>query len=154
MFVGISNEISKALTSDIPVEDTMVHTFFAPTSHLELRLDRSPIVHADQSRTALLIAGGTADTRVNPAQSLQLYRALKLIDRTPVRYVRYPGEGHGNRHAAARDDFARRLIRWMEHFVRDLQTELPPWELQYGWENAGDSDAVPEPEGASQPGNG
>ena len=34
----------------------------------------------------------------------------RLIGKTPVRYVRYPGEGHGNRKAAARDDYARRLM--------------------------------------------
>jgi dipeptidyl aminopeptidase/acylaminoacyl peptidase len=129
MFVGISNKLSKALTTDIPVEDRMVHTRFDPWTRWQFSLERSPIFHAEQSRTALLIAGGTADTRVNPAQSVQLYRALQLIGKTPVRYVRYPGEGHGNRNAAARDDYARRLMRWMDHFVRDKRTDLPPYEL-------------------------
>jgi hypothetical protein len=81
---------------------------------------------------SLQIAGGTADTRVHPSQSLQLYRALKLIGKTPVRYVRYPGEENGNRRAASRDDYARRLMRWMDHFVKGGKTELPPWELGDG----------------------
>jgi dipeptidyl aminopeptidase/acylaminoacyl peptidase len=132
MFVGISNEISKGLTSEIPVEDKMVHTFYEPYSRWEFRLQRSPIFHAEKSRTALLIAGGTADSRVHPSQSLQLYRALKLIDKTPVRYVRYPGEGHGNSRAASRDDYARRLMRWMDHFVMEKKTDLPPWQLDHG----------------------
>jgi dipeptidyl aminopeptidase/acylaminoacyl peptidase len=80
----------------------------------------------------LLIAHGTDDTRVHPAQSLQLYRALKLIGKTPVRYVRYPGEGHGNRRAAARDDYTHRLMRWMDHFLVEGKTELPPWDLGLG----------------------
>jgi dipeptidyl aminopeptidase/acylaminoacyl peptidase len=88
--------------------------------------------YVEQSRTALLIAGGTADSRVHPSQSLQLYRALKLIGKTPVRYVRYPGEGHGNRKAAARDDYTRRLMRWMDHFVLQDTKELPPWDLGLG----------------------
>jgi dipeptidyl aminopeptidase/acylaminoacyl peptidase len=132
MFVGISNEISKGLTSEIPVEDKMVHTFYEPYSRWEFRLQRSPIFHAEKSRTALLIAGGTDDSRVHPSQSLQLYRALKLIGKTPVRYVRYPGEGHGNSRAASRDDYARRLMRWMDHFVMEKKTDLPPWELDRG----------------------
>ena len=114
---------------EIPVEDKLVHTRFDPWKNWEFSLERSPIFHAEKSRTALLIAHGEDDSRVHPSQSLQLYRALKLIDKTPVRYIRYPGEGHGNRKAAARDDYARRLMRWMNHFVRDKGTGLPEWEL-------------------------
>jgi dipeptidyl aminopeptidase/acylaminoacyl peptidase len=132
MFVGISNKISKGMTTDIPIEDIMVHTRFAPYTNWQFSLERSPIYHVEKCRTPLLIAGGTADTRVHPSQSLQFYRALKLIGETPVRYVRYPGEKHGNRRAAARDDYARRLMRWMDHFVKDGNTELPPWELDDG----------------------
>jgi dipeptidyl aminopeptidase/acylaminoacyl peptidase len=132
MFVGISNKISKGMTTDIPVEDIMVHTRFPPYTRWQFSLERSPIYFAEQCRTPLLIAGGTADTRVHPSQSLQLYRALKLIGKTPVRYVRYPGEEHGNRRAASRDDYTRRLMRWMDHFVKEGKTGLPPWELGDG----------------------
>jgi dipeptidyl aminopeptidase/acylaminoacyl peptidase len=129
MFVGISNKLSKGMTTEIPVEDIMVHTRFAPYTNWQFSLERSPIYHVEKCRTPLLIAGGTADTRVHPSQSLQFYRALKLLGETPVRYVRYPGEEHGNRRAASRDDYARRLMRWMDHFVVNGNTELPPWEL-------------------------
>jgi len=132
MFVGISNKVSKGLTTEIPVEDKMVHTRFDAWTRFEFSLERSPLSYVEQSRTALLIAGGTADSRVHPSQSLQLYRALKLIGKTPVRYVRYPGEGHGNRKAAARDDYTRRLMRWMDHFLLQDTKELPPWDLGLG----------------------
>lgn len=138
MFVGISNKISKGLTTEIPQEDTMVHTRFDPWTRWEFSLERSPLYYAEQSRTALLIAHGTDDTRVHPAQSLQLYRALKLIGKTPVRYVRYPGEGHGNRRAAARDDYTHRLMRWMDHFLVEGETELPPWDLGLGVDSGED----------------
>ena len=124
MFVGISNKLSKGFTTDIPVEDKMVHTLFDPWTKWQFGLERSPLYHAGKSTTALLIAGGDADTRVHPSQSLQLYRAFKLQDKT-VRYVRYPGEPHGNRRAASRDDYVRRVMRWMIHFVRDGGSELP-----------------------------
>ncbi len=132
MFVGISNKISKGMTTEIPIEDIMVHTLYQPYTRWQHSLERSPIFWVEQVRTPLLIAGGTADSRVHPSQSLQFYRALKLIGKAPVRYVTYPGEGHGNRRAAARDDYARRLMRWMEHFVIEGKTDLPPWELNYG----------------------
>jgi dipeptidyl aminopeptidase/acylaminoacyl peptidase len=136
MFVGISNDLSKGLTTEIPIEDKMVHTLADPWTKLDFRLERSPISYVAQSRTAILIAGGTADSRVHPSQSLQFYRALKLLGKTPVRYIRYPGEGHGNRRAASKDDYARRLMRWMDHFVKEGNTELPPWQLDYGHDEA------------------
>jgi dipeptidyl aminopeptidase/acylaminoacyl peptidase len=140
MFVGISNKVSKGLTTEIPVEDRLVHTLFDPWTRFQFSLERSPISYVEQSRTALLIAGGTVDSRVHPSQSLQLYRALKLIGKTPVRYVRYPGEGHGNRRAAARDDYTRRFMRWMDHFLLQETKELPPWDLGLG-EHSEDEDS-------------
>jgi dipeptidyl aminopeptidase/acylaminoacyl peptidase len=130
MFVGISNKMTKALTTEIPIEDWDVHTLYPPWTKFDSSLERSPISHVAQARTPLLIAGGTADSRVHPSQSLQFYRALELIDETPVRYVRYPGEGHGNRDMAARQDYARRLMRWMDHFVVGDAKTLPPWSLE------------------------
>ena len=142
MFVGISNKVSKGMTTEIPVEDRMVHTLFEPYTRWQFSLERSPLFYVEQGRTPMLIAGGTSDSRVHPSQSLQFYRALKLIGKTPVRYVRYPGEKHGNSKAAARDDYARRLMRWMDHFVMNGETELPPWELDYGRaDDNGDDDS-------------
>jgi dipeptidyl aminopeptidase/acylaminoacyl peptidase len=138
MFVGISNKLSKALTTDIPLEDQMVHTRYDPWTRMDFSMERSPLSYADKGRTPLLIAGGTSDTRVHPSQSLQFYRALKLVGETPVRYGRYPGEGHGNRRAASRDDYSRRLMRWMHHFLVDGATELPPWNLGLGEEETDD----------------
>ena len=140
MFVGISNKLSKALTTDIPYEDVLVHTRYDPWARLEYSMERSPLSYVERSRTALLIAGGTGDSRVHPSQSLQFYRALKMVGKTPVRYVRYPGEGHGNRRAAARNDYTHRLIRWMRHFVADGATELPPWDLELGVDEEEDED--------------
>lgn len=133
MFVGISNKVSKGFSSDIPIEDKMVHTTFDPWTNWQFSLERSPIYHAENSKTALLVAGGTGDTRVNPSQSLQMYRAFKMLGKT-VRYVRYPDEPHGNRRAAAKDDYSRRILRWMNHFVKNGETGLPPVEI----EDAGD----------------
>jgi dipeptidyl aminopeptidase/acylaminoacyl peptidase len=129
MFVGISNKLTKGFTTDVPLEDKMVHTRFDPWEKWQFSLERSPLYYVEQARTPLLIAGGTADSRVHPSQSLQLYRGLKLVGEAPVRYVRYPGEGHGNRRRAARDDYTKRLMRWFDHFLVDGATELPPWDL-------------------------
>jgi dipeptidyl aminopeptidase/acylaminoacyl peptidase len=71
----------------------------------------------DKAKTPLLILHGTDDPRVHPTQSLMLYRYLRMRGQAPVRLVRYPGEGHGNRRAAAQLDLSLRLVQWFEHYL-------------------------------------
>ncbi len=132
MFVGISNQISKSGTTDIPDEMFLVHARKRIWEDWEFFLKRSPIYYVEQARTPILILHGEEDTRVHPSQSMELYRNLKIIGKTPVRYVRYPGEGHGNRKAAARYDYTLRLMRWMNHFVKNDGSEVPPFEIDHG----------------------
>ncbi len=132
MFVGISNNISKFGTSDIPQELMLVHARKWPWDDWEFSLKRSPIYHAEQSRTPILIMHGEADTRVHVGQSMELYRTLKVQDNVPVRMVTFPGEGHGNRNATSQREYVMRLMRWMDHFIRDGEEELPPADLDHG----------------------
>ena len=126
-FVGISNQVSKFGTGDIPNEMYLVHSRRWPWEDNWVNLlRRSPVFHAGKSRTPTLIMHGEEDTRVDPGQSLELYRSLKVRTDTPVRLVFYPGEGHGNRKAAARLDYAKRLHRWMGHYLGDGDSRLKP----------------------------
>ena len=102
-----------------------------PWDHWQWYLERSPIYYAQQANTPLLIMHGEDDTRVHPSQSMELYRYLKTVGKAPVRLVFYKEEGHGNRKAAARYDFSRRLIRWMDHYLKGPGGEQPVWELEY-----------------------
>ena len=132
MFVGISDKVSKIGTTDIPVELYSVHARRWPWENWQLMLERSPIYHVEKARTPLLILGGDEDPRVHPSQSLELYRYLKILGNTPVRYVIYPGEGHGNRKAAARLDYSLRSVRWLEHYLTGPGGDPPPHEVDYG----------------------
>lgn len=132
MFVGISDTLSKFGTTDIPGEETLVHALRRPWENWQEGLERSPIYHADQGRTPLLILHGKDDPRVNPGQSRELYRHLKLRGQAPVRLVLYPGEGHGNRKAASRLDYALRSLRWFEHYLKGPGGDPPPIDLEYG----------------------
>jgi dipeptidyl aminopeptidase/acylaminoacyl peptidase len=118
MFVGISDLGSKAGTTEIPVEDVDVHLMSRPWTRWDLNRKRSPLTWVDKAKTPLLILHGTDDPRVHPTQSLMLYRYLRLRGQTPVRYVRYPGEGHGNRRAASQFDLSARLTQWFEHYLQ------------------------------------
>lgn len=148
MFVGISDNLSKFGTSDIPRELELVHWLTTPYDDLELALDRSPLLHVKNARTPLLILHGKDDTRVNPGQSLELYRALKRKGDVPVRLVTYPGEGHGNRRAASRYDYNLRMLRWFDHFLKERRTGLPPWRLEYDRPPAVSAQAAGEPSAA------
>ena len=92
--------------------------------------------HPEMARTPLLILGGKDDTRVHPSQSLELFRYLKVLGQTPVRLVRYPGEGHGNRKAGGRYDYNLRMMRWLNHYLKGSGGDPPPYELDYGFDQS------------------
>ncbi len=131
MFVGISDKVSKVGTTDIPDEEYNVHALKRPWEDWSYLLERSPIFHAGRARTPLLILHGKEDPRVNPGQSRELYRHLKLRSQAPVRLVLYPGEQHGNRKAAARLDYNLRMMQWMEHYLKGPGGAMPAYELDY-----------------------
>ena len=64
-----------------------------------------------------------------------LYRAVKHGTDTPVRYVQYKGEGHGNRSNVNRMDYCLRTLRWFEHYLKGdgdrRQKPLPPMDVPY-----------------------
>lgn len=121
MFVGISNLISKRGTTDIGFEEMLVHSGKPLEEQWQMNLERSPVYWAHQSKTATLIYGGAADTRVHPEQSFQLYRRMKMNEHPAVRLVQYPGEGHGNRKQVGQIDVLHRQIQWLDWYVKDLK---------------------------------
>ncbi|HET6528122.1 MAG TPA: S9 family peptidase [Balneolaceae bacterium] len=125
MFVGISNNLSKWGTSDIPQELYLVHARKRVWEDYEFFLKRSPVYWAGQAETPLLILAGKEDTRVFPSQSYELYRHIKVRTDTPVRLVLYPGEGHGNRNATARLDYNIRMMRWFNTYLKSETEEKP-----------------------------
>ena len=138
MFVGISDNVSKLGTTDIPEEMYLVHHFKRLWEDWDYFLQRSPIRHVQKNRTPTLILHGKSDPRVHPSQSLELYRHLKTLGQAPVRLVLYPGEGHGNRRAAARFDYNLRMLRWMEHYLQGPAGAPPDLKIDYAKEYGGD----------------
>lgn len=118
VFVGISNQISKRNTTDIPYEDYYVHWGFWTHENEQLVWERSPVRYAHQSKTPTLILHGKEDPRVHPSQSLELYRALKLHGKAPIRLVFYPGQGHGNSKNTSRYDFLVRTLEWFDYYLK------------------------------------
>ena len=137
MFVGISNNLSKFGTTDIPNEMYLVHERKWPWEEWDHLLERSPIYHVGKAETPILIMHGAEDTRVSPTQSYELYRNIKVRKPdTPVRLVLFPGEGHGNRRAASRYDYNLRMMQWFDTYLktgnRKADMPAPRPELKIG----------------------
>ncbi|WP_435416927.1 S9 family peptidase [Parerythrobacter aurantius] len=143
MFVGISNNISKFGTTDIPNEMYLVHERKWPWEEWDHLLERSPIFHVDKADTPILIMHGDSDTRVSPTQSYELYRNIKTRKpEVPVRLVLYPGEPHGNRRAASRYDYNLRMMEWFDTYLKtgDRDAPLPAPRPDLGLEKAAEAE--------------
>lgn len=133
MFVGISNQISKRNTTDIPWEDYHVHWGFWTKDKFEEVYKASPIAYLEKNQTPTLILHGDSDPRVHPSQSLEMYRGLKMHGKAPVRLVWYPGEGHGNRQNPARLDYSLRTLQWFDYYLKgdNPKDQMPPKDIVY-----------------------
>ncbi len=89
-----------------------------------LLADRSPLNHADEIRTPLLVIQGANDPRVVQAESDQLVDALRAVG-TPVEYVLYADEGHGFALEANNLDFAGRMEEFLARHIEGVRFE--PW---------------------------
>ncbi|PCK30170.1 S9 family peptidase [Pseudoalteromonas piscicida] len=130
MFVGVTNQLSKFGTTDISNEMYLVHARSYPWDKWQWYLERSPIYWAGQSKTPLLIMHGKDDPRVHPAQSMELYRYMKVQGKD-VRLIYYPGEGHGNRKVAAQYDYSLRLMRWMDNYLIEGKKDMPDYKIDH-----------------------
>ncbi len=127
MNFGVSDNISKWGTSDISMELYLVHAReYIWNENWMKYLKRSPIYHVDKAQTPLLITHGKEDTRVHPAQSMELFRHMKVRKpEVPLRWVRYPNEGHGYDNPAHQYDYSIRQFRWFDHFLMEGKEEKP-----------------------------
>ncbi len=134
VFVGIGNQVSKRKTTDIPYEDYYVHWGFWTHENHDKVWAASPVKYAHKSNTPTLILHGEEDTRVPVSQGMELYRALKLHGNAPVRFILYPGEGHGNAKNINRYDYLIRTLEWFDFYLIDNpgSKNMPEKYLNYG----------------------
>lgn len=116
-FAGLTHWASFMLTTDIPVEMSVVHFDLYCSDNPGLCWDRSPVAHVEGANTPTLIGHGLADERVHPEQSVELYNALRLKG-VPVELVLYPREPHGLRERAHQLDYMRRITEWLDRYLQ------------------------------------
>ncbi len=115
MGAGVANLVSDHAAGDI-AEANMAYYSGHPYTHWDRYADRSPVRHAANVSTPTLILHGGADSRVHPTQGMEFHRALQVLG-VPVRFVRYPREGHGIAERHHQIDLMKRIVEWLERYV-------------------------------------
>lgn len=90
----------------------------------ELYIRNSPIHHAKNISTPLLLITGDNDYVINWQQSLYMFNAMKRLGKD-VQLLLYKNEGHSINSAKNRIDVSRRTKQWFDFYLKD-RTE-PDW---------------------------
>ncbi|HLW09408.1 MAG TPA: prolyl oligopeptidase family serine peptidase [Fermentimonas sp.] len=101
-----------------------------PWNNPELYVKQSPLFNADKINTPLLLLHGSADTNVPIGESIQMYNALKLLNK-PVEFIKVIGENHAIYDYDKRISWNNAIYAW---FAKWLKDDSRWWESMYGEE--------------------
>jgi dipeptidyl aminopeptidase/acylaminoacyl peptidase len=94
------------------------------TAATERYIANSPVFHAQNVQTPLLILHNDHDDAVPWEQGIELFLALRRHDK-PVWFFNYHRELHGLRRRADLKDFSQRMWQFFDHFLRGAPA--PDW---------------------------
>ena len=117
---SISNLVSFIGTSDIGPEFGGDEFGVMPWENEALLMEKSPLRYVTSVRTPTLILHQEGDQRCPIEQAEQFYTALVCLG-VPVKFVRFPGEGHGmSRHGQPRRRVARmrHILDWFDRHTK------------------------------------
>lgn len=98
-----------------------------PWNNPELYVKQSPLFHADKINTPLLLLHGSADTNVPIGESIQMYTALKLLNK-PVEFIEVMGENHAIYDYDKRIAWNNAIYAW---FAKWLKDDSRWWDSMY-----------------------
>jgi dipeptidyl aminopeptidase/acylaminoacyl peptidase len=101
--------------------------FNYPWNNPDLYIKQSPLYSADKINTPLLLLHGTADTNVPIGESIQMYNALKILNKT-VEFIQVQGENHAIYDYNKRIEWNKTIHAW---FARWLKNQPEWWETLY-----------------------
>ncbi|MBD5370870.1 MAG: S9 family peptidase [Bacteroides sp.] len=88
-----------------------------PWNNPKLFTENSPLFHADRIHTPLLLLHGTVDTNVPIGESIQLYNALRLLNR-PVEFITVQGSDHVVVDFEQRKEWHATIMAWFEKWLK------------------------------------
>jgi dipeptidyl aminopeptidase/acylaminoacyl peptidase len=124
---GVINQVSAWSVGDAGVDFNRMSLLGAPLDPegVEKLWRQSPLANVANIRTPLLLLQGEADLRCPPEDNLQLFTALRVLQRT-VEYVLYPEESHVYFTAGRPDrriDHMTRMLGWFDRYVRGIEPQ-------------------------------
>ncbi|MDZ7715983.1 MAG: prolyl oligopeptidase family serine peptidase [Balneolaceae bacterium] len=90
----------------------------------ERYIENSPVFYADRIETPMLIMFGDEDTAVPWYQGIELYLALRRLEKDAV-FLQYRGEPHHLQEYANRLDYAIKMKEYFDHYLRG--EKAPDW---------------------------
>lgn len=84
----------------------------------------SPVIHADEVKTPILILHNDEDGAVDFNQGVEYFTSLRRLQK-PVIMLQYKGEGHSLRKFANRMDCAIRVQEFFDHYL--MRKPAPKW---------------------------
>ena len=90
----------------------------------DLYIENSPLFRADSIRTPLLMMNNDADGAVPWYQGIELFNALRRLDR-PAWMLVYNGEAHNLVQRKNRKDLSIRMLEFFDHYLMDAPA--PSW---------------------------
>lgn len=90
----------------------------------EVYVNNSPIMHAENVRTPLLLWAGKNDRIVPWNQSITYYLALRKLGVSTQMLV-YPDEDHSLENTDNQKDLSKRMMRWFDHLLKGESETVP-----------------------------
>ncbi len=102
------------------IAETTPNSF--PWNRKDIFVDQSPLFNADKISTPLLLLHGSADTNVPPAESTQLFTALKLLG-SEVEYIQIHDQNHHILAYNQRILWTKTILAWFDRWLK----KEPEW---------------------------
>ena len=95
-----------------------------PLENWEAYTRNSPVAHAENVKTPLIILSNDKDGAVDFTQGMEYYNTLRRLQK-PVVLLEYPGENHGLARLPNQKDYANRMKEFFDHFL--MGKPAPDW---------------------------
>ncbi len=92
--------------------------------NMEAYIRNSPVYHAQNVKTPLIILANDKDGAVDQTQGIAYFNTLRRLNK-PVIMLEYKGENHGLRLPKNMKDYSTRMREWFDHYLKD--TASPDW---------------------------